>query len=186
VTATGIGGYGMELLSVHMIQRMTLSMLAPIPLLLGAPGTLALRALCPAGRGRRGARELLLLVLHSRCAAALTSPFVTLPLLTASLYGLYFTPLFTILMRTWWGHDLMLAHFLAVGSLFYFPLLAVDPTPRKEDRRLPPTGRSGVSSRHRGCIVQYGEDGSQLRTGQSLGFGWAGEGQRDQLCVRHR
>ena len=131
VTATGIGGYGMELLSVHMIQHMTLSMLAPIPLLLGGPITLALRALRPAGRGRRGMRELLLAVLHSRCAAVLTSPFVTLPLLIASLYGLYFTPLFTILMRTWWAHDLMLGHFLAVGTLFYFPLLALDPTPRK-------------------------------------------------------
>lgn len=38
----------MELLSIHMVQHMTLSMLAPIPLLLGAPATLALRALRPA------------------------------------------------------------------------------------------------------------------------------------------
>lgn len=131
VTATGIGGYGMELLSVHMVQHMTLSMLAPIPLLLGAPITLALRALHPAGSGRRGPREVLLAVLHSRWATVMTSPFITLPLLIASLYGLYFTPLFGALMRTWWGHDLMLAHFVAVGLLFYFPLLAVDPAPRK-------------------------------------------------------
>ena len=34
-------------------------------------------------------------------------------------------------MRTWWGHDLMLAHFVAVGLLFYFPLLGVDPAPRR-------------------------------------------------------
>lgn len=44
VTATGVGGYGMRLLSVHMIQHMTLSLLAPVPLLLGAPITLALCA----------------------------------------------------------------------------------------------------------------------------------------------
>ncbi|MBR7832976.1 cytochrome c oxidase assembly protein [Actinospica durhamensis] len=61
----------------------------------------------------------------------MTSPFFTLPLLIASLYGLYFTPLFDTLMSTWWGHDLMLGHFVAVGSLFYFPLLGVDPAPRK-------------------------------------------------------
>lgn len=48
VTATGVGGYGMRLLSVHMIQHMTLSLLAPVPLLLGAPITLTLRALHPA------------------------------------------------------------------------------------------------------------------------------------------
>jgi cytochrome c oxidase assembly factor CtaG len=92
VTGTGVGGYGMRLLSVHMIQHMTLSMLAPIPLLLGAPVTLTLRALHPAGPGRRSAREMLLALLHSRAAAVLTSPFFTLPLLIASLYGLYFTP----------------------------------------------------------------------------------------------
>ena len=66
MTATGIGGYGMELLSVHMVQHMTLSMLTLIPLLLGAPITVALRVLHPAGPGRRGPRELLLAVLHSR------------------------------------------------------------------------------------------------------------------------
>lgn len=131
VTGTGIGGYGMELFSVHMVQHMTLSMLTPIPLLLGAPVTLALRALRPGGPGRRGAREILLAVLHSRLAIMATSPFLTLPVLVASLYGLYFTPLFGALMRTWWGHDLMLGHFLAVGLLFYFPLLGVDPAPRK-------------------------------------------------------
>ncbi|MGH3415397.1 MAG: cytochrome c oxidase assembly protein [Actinocrinis sp.] len=131
VTATGIGGYGMELLSIHMIQHMTLSMLAPIPLLLGAPITLALRALHPAGPGRSGPRELLVSVLHSRFAAVMTAPYVTLPLLIASLYGLYFTALFGTLMSTWWGHALMLGHFLAVGLLFYFPLLGVDPAPRK-------------------------------------------------------
>jgi putative membrane protein/putative copper resistance protein D len=131
VTGTGIGGYGMELLSAHMIQHMTLSMLAPIPILLGAPITLALRTLHPAGPGRRGMREALLAVLHSRLAVVATSPFFTLPLLIASLYGLYFSSLFTVLMRTWWEHDLMLAHFVAVGLLFYFPLLGVDPTPRR-------------------------------------------------------
>lgn len=131
VTGTGIGGYGMELLSIHMVQHMTLSMLAPIPLLLGAPVTLALRALRPAGPGRLGPREVLLAVLHSRFAVVMTSPFVTLPLLVSSLYGLYFTSLFGYLMSTWWGHGLMLGHFLAVGLLFYFPLLGVDPSPRK-------------------------------------------------------
>lgn len=45
VTCTGIGGYGMELLSTHMIQHMVLSMVSPVLLLLGAPITLALRAL---------------------------------------------------------------------------------------------------------------------------------------------
>ena len=131
VTATGVGGYGMRLLSVHMVQHMTLSLLAPVPLLLGAPITLALRALRPAARGHRGPREWLVTALHSRPARVLTSGLFTLPLFIASLYGLYFTPLFGILMRTWWGHDVMLAHFLIVGLLFFYPLLGVDPAPRR-------------------------------------------------------
>ena len=131
VTATGVGGYGMRLLSVHMVQHMTLSLLAPVPLLLGAPITLALRALHPAARGHRGPREYLVSALHSRLARVLTSAWFTLPLFIASLYGLYFTALFGILMRTWWGHDVMLAHFLIVGLLFFYPLLGLDPAPRR-------------------------------------------------------
>ncbi len=127
VTGTGIGGYGMRLFSVHMVQHMVLSMLSPILLLLGAPVTLALRTL---PGGRRGPRGALLTLIHSRAARLLTSPFFTVPLFLASLYGLYFTALFDAAMSNWWGHTWMLAHFLAVGLLFFWPILAVDPSPR--------------------------------------------------------
>jgi putative membrane protein len=131
VTATGIGGYGMQLMSVHMVQHMVLSMVSPVLLLLGAPITLALRALPAAPHGRLGAREVLVHVLHSRFAKVITAPWFTLPVFVASLYGLYFTSLFTTLMSTWWTHDLMLLHFLAVGLLFFYPILGVDPGPRR-------------------------------------------------------
>lgn len=131
VTATGIGGYGMQLMSVHMVQHMVLSMVSPVLLLLGAPITLALRALPAAPHGRLGTREVLVHVLHSRFAKVVTSPWFTLPVFVGSLYGLYFTSLFTTLMSTWWTHDLMLAHFLAVGLLFFYPILGVDPGPRR-------------------------------------------------------
>ncbi|MDX6353403.1 MAG: putative rane protein, partial [Streptomyces sp.] len=42
---TRLNDYGMVMFSVHMTQHMILSMLSPILLLLGAPVTLALRAL---------------------------------------------------------------------------------------------------------------------------------------------
>ncbi|WP_020392382.1 cytochrome c oxidase assembly protein [Kribbella catacumbae] len=45
MSCTGVGKLGMMLFSVHMAQHMVLSMLTPILLLLGAPVTLALRAL---------------------------------------------------------------------------------------------------------------------------------------------
>jgi cytochrome c oxidase assembly factor CtaG len=131
VTATGIGGYGMQLMSIHMIQHMVLSMVSPVLLLLGAPITLALRTLPAAPHGRLGAREVLVHVLHSRAAKVMTSPWFTLPLFVGSLYGLYFTSLFTTLMSTWWTHDVMLLHFLGVGLLFFYPILGIDPGPRR-------------------------------------------------------
>jgi cytochrome c oxidase assembly factor CtaG len=127
VTGTGIGGYGMRLFSVHMAQHMVLSMLSPVLLLIGAPVTLALRTL---PGGRRGARGMLLAALHSRAARILTAPMITIPLFLGSLYGLYFTSIFDAAMSTWWGHTLMLGHFLFVGLLFFWPILAIDPSPR--------------------------------------------------------
>jgi putative copper resistance protein D len=136
VTATGIEGYGMELFSIHMIQHMVLNMLAPVFLVLGAPMTLLLRAL-PTGSGRRGRLHRgVLQIIHSRLAAFLTHPAVVFGLFIMSLYGLYFTPVFDDLMATWWGHNLMLVHFLVIGFLYFWGILGVDPSPRKPSRGL--------------------------------------------------
>ncbi|TWP37446.1 cytochrome c oxidase assembly protein [Leekyejoonella antrihumi] len=132
VTATGIGGYGMQLFSVHMVQHMVLSMLAPIPLLMGAPITLALRAM-PNTHGRAGApRRALLRVLHSRFATVISSPLFSIPVFLFSLYGLYFTPIFDWMMSGFVGHEVMMIHFVAVGLLLFWPILAVDPSPHQQ------------------------------------------------------
>lgn len=132
ITCSGLNDYGMALFSAHMIQHMVLSMLSPILLLLGAPITLALRSLRPAGKGRpRGARELLVALLHSRYVKVISHPAFTIPLFIASLYGLYFTPLFDTLMQSRIGHLAMMVHFLAVGLLFFWPIMGVDPGPHR-------------------------------------------------------
>ncbi len=136
VTATGIEGYGMELFSIHMIQHMVLNMLAPVFLVLGAPITLLLRAL-PAGPGSRGRlRRGVLWILHTRYAAFLMHPAVTFGLFIMSLYGLYFTPVFDYLMGSWWGHSVMLVHFLLIGFLYFWGIIGVDPSPRATGRGL--------------------------------------------------
>jgi cytochrome c oxidase assembly factor CtaG len=114
-----------------MIQHMVISMLSPILLLLGAPVTLALRALPSAGRGRKGPRELLVALLHSRYVRVVSHPVFTIPLFIASLYGLYFTPLFDLLMESRAGHIAMMVHFLAVGLVFFWPIMGVDPGPHR-------------------------------------------------------
>ncbi|WP_406098885.1 cytochrome c oxidase assembly protein [Streptomyces sp. NBC_01013] len=131
VMCTRLNDYGMVMFSVHMVQHMVISMLSPILLLLGAPVTLALRALPVAGRGRKGPRELLLMLLHSRYMKIVTHPAFTIPLFIASLYALYFTPLFDYLMGSTTGHLAMMVHFLAVGLFFFWPIMGVDPGPHR-------------------------------------------------------
>jgi putative copper resistance protein D len=130
VTGTWLNGYSMLLFSVHMTQHMVLSLITPLLLLLGAPVTLALRTL-PRGAGAAGApRALLLDALHSRFARFIAHPGFTVPLFIASLYGVYFTPLFDTLMGSPVGHQLMLTHFVVTGLLFFGPIVAQDPWPR--------------------------------------------------------
>ncbi|NJP65670.1 cytochrome c oxidase assembly protein [Streptomyces spiramenti] len=131
VTCTALNDYGMVLFSVHMTQHMVISMLSPILLLLGAPVTLALRALPAAPRGRTGPRELLRSLLHSGYVRVISSPLFTIPMFIASLYGLYFTPLFDLLMESAAGHLAMMLHFLAIGLVFFWPIMGVDPGPHR-------------------------------------------------------
>ncbi|GGP34719.1 cytochrome c oxidase assembly protein [Streptomyces abikoensis] len=131
VMCTKLNDYGMVMFSVHMVQHMVISMLSPILLLLGAPVTLTLRALPAAGRGRKGPREWLVTLLHSRYMRIITHPAFTIPMFIASLYALYFTPLFDFLMETKTGHIAMMVHFLAVGLVFFWPIMGVDPGPHR-------------------------------------------------------
>ncbi|MDF1703177.1 MAG: bifunctional copper resistance protein CopD/cytochrome c oxidase assembly protein [Aeromicrobium sp.] len=140
-TMGGLGTYSHVLFSAHMVSHMLLSMVAPIFLVLGAPVTLALRALPgPRQPGEVSPRGMLTAALHSRVARFLTHPVVGPALFIGSLYALYFTPLFDTLMRSILGHVGMELHFLAVGTLFYYVIIGVDPSPR----RLVPLARFGV------------------------------------------
>ncbi len=123
VTVSGLAAYDTVLLSVHMVQHMVLSMIAPILLALGAPVTLALRTL-PL-RPRRA----LLAVLHSSYARFLTFPIVSFGLFVASPFVLYFSGLYRLSLDNEWVHELVHFHFIAVGCLFFWPLIGLDPLP---------------------------------------------------------
>jgi cytochrome c oxidase assembly factor CtaG/putative copper export protein len=135
VTNLGVARYAYVLFSVHMVQHMVLSMLVPILLVGGAPITLALRTLRrPADPQVRGAREWLMIVLHSRVMHVLTNPIVALGIYVASLFGLYMSNLLGTLMRYHLGHLAMLTHFVLAGYLLFWVLIGVDPG----RRRVPP------------------------------------------------
>jgi putative copper resistance protein D len=127
--------------SVHMAQHMLLGMLVPILFVLGAPVTLGLRTLPTGGRnGPPGPREWLLAAVHSPVARVLSHPLVTLPLFVGSYYALYFSGLFDTALYQHWAHLGMNLHFLLVGLLFFWPIVGVDPAPR----RWPPAARLGI------------------------------------------
>ncbi|MGY4649810.1 cytochrome c oxidase assembly protein [Mycobacterium sp. URHB0021] len=137
-TSSGIGRYMPAMFSMHMAAHMLLSMLTPILLVLGAPVTLALRALPAAGRNDPpGAREWLLAALHSRVSRFLTNPIIATVLFIAGFYGLYFGGIFDAAVDSHAGHLAMNVHFLVTGYLFYWVVIGIDPTPRP----LPPLGK---------------------------------------------
>jgi putative copper resistance protein D len=113
-----------------MLAHMTITMLAPILLVLGAPATLALRALRPATGNERGPREWLTWLLHSWITRILTNPVYVFIVYVIGLYGLYLTPAFGWLMGSHVGHIIMQVHFLVSGYLFYWVVIGIDPRPR--------------------------------------------------------
>ena len=129
-TNAGISVYAQVSVGLHMLQHMTLTMMAPIFLVLGAPATLALRALRPARGNERGPREWLVWFLHSWITRLLTNPFYVFFIYVIGLYGLYFTPAFGWLMGSHVGHVVMQMHFIISGYLFYWILIGIDPRPK--------------------------------------------------------
>lgn len=130
-TSSGIGRYMPAMFSMHMTAHMLLSMLVPVLLVLGAPVTLALRALPTAGKDNPpGMREWLLAALHSRVSQFLTNPIVSTAIFVAGFYGLYFGGLFDAVAGSHAAHLAMNVHFLLSGYLFYWVVIGVDPTPR--------------------------------------------------------
>jgi cytochrome c oxidase assembly factor CtaG/putative copper export protein len=137
-TSSGVGRYMPAMFSMHMAAHMLLSMLTPVLLVLGAPVTLALRALPTAGKGDPpGPREWLLAALHSRVSRLFTNPVVATVLFVAGFYGLYFGGIFEAAVDNHAAHLAMNLHFLLTGYLFYWVVIGVDPTPRP----IPPLGK---------------------------------------------
>lgn len=122
-TSSGLGSYDTTLLSVHMVQHMVLSMVAPLLMALGAPVTLMLRTL------PRTPRRWLLALLHSRLARVLTFAPLTLALFVVSPWALYFSSWYDATLRSPYAHEMTHLHLVVVGAMFFWPLVGVDPIP---------------------------------------------------------
>lgn len=122
-TSSVLAVHDTTLLWVHMVQHMVLSMVVPIFLALGAPVTLALRTL------PTSPRRVLLAVLHSRYARVVSFPVVAGVLFVATPFVVYLTGWHEATLRSPVLHDLNHLHFVAVGCLWFWPLLGLDPVP---------------------------------------------------------
>ena len=122
--SSGLAAYDTTLLSVHMVQHMVLSMVVPLALALGAPVTLALRtlpaaaaALAAGGAALAGGEGAVVPAADVRCS-------------TSSRRGRSTSPAGTTRRSTRRTlHELMHVHLVLVGSLFFWPLVGVDPVP---------------------------------------------------------
>jgi putative copper resistance protein D len=126
-TCSGFAAYDLTLLSVHMAQHMVLSMVVPLSLALGAPVTLALRTLPPMPR------RWLLAVVHSPVVRVLSFPPLAFLLYVLSPWALYFTGWYSASLHSAYVHEAMHLHLVLVGSLFFWPLVGVDPIPGRVD-----------------------------------------------------
>ena len=116
---------GRQSFAAHALQHLLLAMVAPALFALGAPVTLALQA--AGGTSQRR----LLRILHSRTAAVACNPLVAWGLFGGSMLALYLTPLYGLSLDNALVHEALHVHFLVTGSLFFWPVLGVDPLPRR-------------------------------------------------------
>jgi putative copper resistance protein D len=123
--------YGRILFSAHMVDHMALTMVAPIFLVLGAPVTLALRALPARRDGSRGPREWLLVFVHSKFSQLVTHPLFAAANFAGSIVLFYYSDAFGYAMRNHIGHELMILHFSLTGYIFVLTMIGTDPLPRR-------------------------------------------------------
>jgi putative membrane protein len=122
-TQSGLASYDAGYFTAHVVQHLLLGMATPLLLAMGAPVTLALQA------SSRSTRRRLLTILHSRPVRVITHPVTAWGLFGGSMFALYFTDLYADTLRNAALHDLVHAHFLLVGCLFFWPVVGLDPQP---------------------------------------------------------
>lgn len=120
-TCSGVATYDTERFTAHAAQHVLLGLVAPPLLALGGPITLALTT------GGAGVRGTLRRLLASRGATVLSHPLVGWALFGGTLVAGYFTPLFEWSLRHDVVHVSLHGVYVAVGCLFFWPLLGVDP-----------------------------------------------------------
>jgi putative copper resistance protein D len=111
--------------SIHMVQHLALTLLAPPLIALGAPITLALRAASPEVR-----RRFLVPALHSRFATLLAKPVVGWLLFVCVPVAIHVTPVFDLALRNNFVHAVEHLVWVSSALIYWWPIVGRDPSPR--------------------------------------------------------
>ena len=122
---SGIAHYDDSVFVVHVVQHWLLMSVAPIFMVLGAPVTLAMQA------GSRSFQVRVISLLHSKPARVVAHPFVVALLNYGTMYSYFMTSLYVLSLQHPLYHDFTHLQFLAVGYLFWWQVIGLDPSPRR-------------------------------------------------------
>ncbi|WP_266206181.1 cytochrome c oxidase assembly protein [Pontibacter kalidii] len=109
----------------HMVQHLLIGMYAPLFLVLGAPITLALKAL-PVRVSR-----IITAILRSNWFYFLSHPVTAFLLNIGGMYLLYLTPLYVESLTKPYLHYIVHVHFLVAGYLFTWSMIGQEPVPKR-------------------------------------------------------
>jgi putative membrane protein len=118
-----VATFSMGYFQAHVIQHLLLMVVAPPLLALGAPMTLALQT-----SGRKGKVRLLRL-LNARPFQLLTHPVPVWFLYYFSMFAFFLTFALGFAMNHMWVMDLVNLAFLGASTLFWWPIVGLDPIP---------------------------------------------------------
>lgn len=160
--------------TAHMAAHLLLGMTGPLLLVLGAPITLALRALPVAGA------RALTRILRTPYVRVATHPAVAALLNAGGLWLLYTTPLYTLMHESVLVHAMVHAHIVLAGYLFTASLIGLDPDPHRSSMAVrsvvliafiaahsvlgkwlyahPPAGVDAADGRRGAQLMYYGGD----------------------------
>lgn len=110
--------------TAHILQHLGLMMIAPPLLALGAPMTLLLQTTS------RPAKRRILAALHSPVFGVITHPVPVFFAYYASMFAFFLSPALGYAMDNMWLMDIWNIFFFAGATLFWWPMVGIDPIPR--------------------------------------------------------
>jgi putative membrane protein len=120
-----IDAYSERLLSVHMVQHLLLTLLAPPLLLLGGPISLAVRSAGDRPRTRA------LALLRGRAVRIVSTPALGWTLFVGTIYASHLPAFYDATLRSSTVHAAEHLAYVATALLFWRPIVGRDPGPRR-------------------------------------------------------